>query len=478
MESSDVMRSMGVLTRAALTAWMTIRPNDDGGEDEDGVKVMCPVCVPELIIHFGIQSLGENMLTTRKSTKESQRYSHSDQPSSSSKSPNNEWQHRTGRISGIQYVSDDNEYGDSHFTRGDTEKMERYDEKIIHHERSTIQVIPDGTVTTIPHARHLPNEILACIIDHVAEQPNSHDYKYDGRWFKEQNELYTFTLVNKQFYSVANHLLWQKPVLKVGRRHMLRLLDCLAAAKQPMGQYIRRLVLKNTTCDDTQLLLLMTHISHLETLSIENVDFTDKFSPITSRSLERLPRHCPRLSTLQLINIQTSIDTSRAIVHYCHHLTELTMNCGYALMTSANIFQRNIKKMDSTMVLWPHLRKLRLEDAIDIDSPTFVYFIETHPHLQLIHLEDALLMDASLDAMTVFLPNLRQLFLGDASEISSGGVRRLIQKCQELVLVQLRQCQFVISDLLETHDDDGDDLYLNENDITKIRGAQKTGNVH
>ncbi|ORZ07333.1 hypothetical protein BCR42DRAFT_495918 [Absidia repens] len=418
------------------------------------------------------------MLRTRKSTKKSQRYDHSDQPSSSSKSQNKKWPHRTGRTIGIQCVFDDNEYGDSHFTRGDTKKIRRYAEEIVHHERSTIQVKPDGTVVITPHPRQLPNEILACIIDHVAEPLDPYDPVCHRPWFEEQNDLYTCTLVNKQFYSVANHLLWQEPKLKVGRRHMQRLLDCLAATEQPMGQSIRRLVLRNTTCDDYKLLLLMPHIPHLESLSIENVDFTDEVSPITSRCLEHLPPHCPRLTSIELNNIQMMSDTCHEIVQYCHHLTEITVYCGYELMTFANDFQRNIKKRDSTMVLWPHLKKLRLEDALDIDSATFIYFIETHPHLQLIHLGGALLTDASLDAMTVFLPNLRKLYLSDASELSSGGVRRFIQNCQELVRVELRQCEFVISDLLETHDDDGDHLYLNENDIAKIRGAQKTGNVH
>ncbi|ORZ07323.1 hypothetical protein BCR42DRAFT_495914 [Absidia repens] len=429
MESSDVMGSMGVVTRAALIAWMTIRPNDDGGEDGDGVKVMCPP-------------------------------------------------HRTGRTIGIQCVSDDNEYGDSHFTGGDTKKIRCYAEEIVHHERSTIQVKPDGTVSIIPHPRQLPNEILACIIDYVAEPAHPHGCKFNSRELAQQIDLYTCTLVNKQFNSVANRVLWQEPILDIGPVHMQQLLDCLAATEQPMGQYIRRLVLLDNTCDSSRLLRPVTHRSDLQGFFIGNEDFSNEVSPIASGSLEHLPRRCPRLFTPEPNYYQTLGDISCAIAHYCHHLTELYVACGYDIVTSANIFQRNIKKMDSTMVLWPHLKILRLSHAFDIDSTSFIYFIERHPHLELIYLVGAHLMDASLDAMTVFLPNLCKLFLDDASEISPGGMHRLIQHCQKLMLVEFGRCKFVASDHLEMHNDHWHRLILKENNITKIRDALGTGNVH
>ncbi|ORZ07328.1 hypothetical protein BCR42DRAFT_426069 [Absidia repens] len=420
------------------------------------------------------------MLRTRKSTEESQRYGHSDQPSSSSTSPNKEWPHRTGRTSDIQCVSDDKKYGNSHFTHGDTEKMERYDEEMIHHERSTIQVISDDTVTNLPHLRRLPNEILECIIDHAAGLLIPHNSVcHNGRWFgfEQQRALYTCTLVNKQFHSVANRVLWQEPTLYVSRTHMQQLLDCLGATEKPLGQYIRRLVLLDTSCADSQYLRPMGQISDLEAFLNGTEDFTTKVSPLTSSSnLEYLPRRCPRLFTPEPNNNQTLGDTGRAIAHYCHHLTELSVTCGYDIMTSANLFQRNnIKKM----VLWPHLEILRLDHAFDIDSTTFIDFIKSHPHLELIRLRDAHLTDASLDALTVFLPHLRQLLLDNASEFSSGALLRLIQHCQKLVLVELLKCKFMMTDLLETLDNDVHEVSLKENDIANIRRAQKTGkNVH
>lgn len=135
----------------------------------------------------------------------------------------------------------------------------------------------------------------------------------------------------------------------------------------------------------------------------------------------------------------------------------------------------------TTAPCWPDLKTFSLDSCNDIDNASFICFINAHSHLQFLSLENpTTLTDASLDAMAVSLHDLRECFLGGMNGISSGGVRRLIQKCQRLGLIRFQECdQIVASDVLETFVDNNDDyLYLNEHDIAKIRSAQGTGNVH
>ncbi|CAO3593755.1 unnamed protein product [Absidia cylindrospora] len=293
-----------------------------------------------------------------------------------------------------------------------------------------------------------------------------------------------------------------------------------------MGYYVRSLVLDSNICTDTQLLLLMTHIRHLETLSIQNMVFANDHSPITSTSL----RYCSQLVSLKLSHTILSDATIRAIGQHCRQLCELTVNSSLGLpdyLLSA-LVNCPLKRLDlcypgtdgmltekmvmdmtrfqaltylrislcepsslimtiannnntTTAPCWPDLKTFSLDSCNDIDDVSFICFIKSHPHLQFISLDNrTTLTDASLDAMAVSLHNLRKCFLGRMNGISSGGVRRLIQKCQRLVLIRFQECdQIVASDVLETLDDNNNNyLYLNEHDIARVRSAHGTGNVH
>ncbi|ORZ01983.1 hypothetical protein BCR42DRAFT_429734 [Absidia repens] len=421
-----------------------------------------------------------------------------------------------------QYESDDNEHGYSHFTRGDIKQIKRYAEEILQHERSTIQVKSDGTVIITPHPRQLPNEILARIIHHVDEATLPHYIITEGRQPDQQRDLHTCTLVNRQFYAIANPLLWQEPVFDVDTMHLQQWLDGLAATEQSLGNHVKKLQLDNATCTDIQLLLLMTHVRHLETLSIENLNFTNEFSPITSTGLQHLPRYCSQLTSLKLFNIHLSDATIRAIGQHCRRLCQLTVHANVGLSddllaalancplqqialsydaTEGMLTEKMVMDMTrfqdlthldltlfepsslimtiannkiTTGVPWPHLKYLSLDLCEDIDDATLICFIKAHPHLQEIRLKDAIaLTDASLAAMAVSLCDLRGCIFTRMNGISSRGARQWIQNCQRLERVQFRQCdQIKATDILETLDDDNSDyLRLDEHDIVKIRSA-------
>ncbi|ORZ07390.1 hypothetical protein BCR42DRAFT_426175 [Absidia repens] len=407
-----------------------------------------------------------------------------------------EWPRRTGKTSDIPCFSADDEYRYSHFTRGDAKKVKSYIKEILQHEQRTIEMKPDGTVIITPHLRQLPNEILAHIINHVLEVVPR--YAFDNRRFAQQQNLYACTLVNKQFHSIANPLLWQEPVMGFDpTRDLHRLLDCLAVTQQPLGCYVRRLKLKNNFCTDATLLLLMSHLRRLETLSIENTAMFTDCAPITSISLQHLPRYCSQLTSLNLVNIILSDATIRAIGQHCRRLDEFAVHSSVGLcddvfsalsncplkrldlsydytkgtltekmvmdmthfqdltdlclslfepssliMTLANNLQHN---NTTTTIPWRHLKTIKLDLCDDIDDATFICFVKAHPHLQAIRLKQATLTDASLDAIAMSLRDLRQLTLVRVHGISSYGVRRLIQSCQGLVLVQFLKCKKIVA---------------------------------
>ncbi|ORZ11600.1 hypothetical protein BCR42DRAFT_454088 [Absidia repens] len=476
-------------------------------------------------------------------TRDTQRYCHSEQQLSSS-SPSdppkqemgNDWYsyspESTGRTSDIQCVSDDIDQGHSQFTCIDTKQGKRYAAKILHNERSTIQGKPGSTVIITPHPpRQLPNDILARIISHVGVEPQRHPHLTNfGRQPSHRRDLYTCTLVNKQFYAIVNPLLWQDPALNLNLAHIARLLKCLTATERPLGQHIKRLLLRDGFCTDDQFLRLMTHMRHLETFELVHVDaaYTNNTTPISNTSLQQLPRYCSQLTSLSLFNIDLSEATVRAIGQHCRQLNEfllypsgdppnddwlsglsscplkrlcLSNSTGGWMLTEQMVMDMTgfqdltylrlslfglssrimtLANNTTTTIPWPHLETLDLDHCDETDDATFIRFISTHPQLRFISLEATALTDASLDALAMLRRDLREFVLIKVKGISSGGVRRLIQNCQGLVLAQFRECdQLVPSDVCETLDNNfGNALYLYENEIAKIRGLKETENVH
>ncbi|ORZ07449.1 hypothetical protein BCR42DRAFT_426269 [Absidia repens] len=328
--------------------------------------------------------------------------------------------------------------------------MKRYAEELLQHERSTIQVKPDGTVIITPHLHQLPNEILARIIHYVLEPEPGLD-EPDSRQMDQQLDLCTCTLVNKQFYAIAYPLLWREP--------LQRMMDYLATKEEPpMGHYVRTLDVDNITCTDTELL-------HLQD------DFLSALS------------NCP-LKKIRMCHIGESILTEKLVMDMTRFqdLTDLNLTIyepsGLIMTIANNLQQKNKTAVDPC---WLRLQVLNLECCDDIDDATFICFIKTHPDLQVLRLDNANLTNASLDAMAVSLHGcLRKVLFNKVHGISAGGVRRWIQNCQGLVFVKFRHChQIVKRDVLETCKvEPRGYLILKEHDILKIRHAQETGNVH
>ncbi|CAO3588586.1 unnamed protein product [Absidia cylindrospora] len=424
-------------------------------------------------------------------------------------------------MSALQSNSVDN--GDS--TDSHTQQMKRYAED---HEKSTIQVKPDGTGIITPSFRPLPNEILARIIDYVLELPNGQLFLRHIYQHTQQRDLYTWTLVNRQFYAIANPLLWQEQLLDgmVQPGHMQRLLDCLAVTQQhSLGHYIRTLSFNDTSCTNDEFLRLMPYIRHLTSLKIENMTFATNLHAITNQSLQHFPRHCPHLTSLTLINIYLSQATIHTIGQHCHQLVDFTLISADGLWfdtfcalsccplekltltydadqfrddeqrkTTGGILTENMV-MDMTRfqdlthlilkgfatcsliitqnnnnnnICWPCLNTLELGDGDTIDDTTWIHFMQLHPHLASIELSNAHLTDASLDAMAVYLGDLSSLVFNHVDGISSVGVRRLIRNCTQLVYAGFNAC----GNIVDTSGYHNLAWHLDRNAMDDIRRAQ------
>ncbi|ORZ05664.1 hypothetical protein BCR42DRAFT_178766 [Absidia repens] len=318
-------------------------------------------------------------------------------------------------------------------------------------ERSTIQIKLADNVMQRP----LPNEIVALIVHHV-DYPECEPRLNDDRQMAEQRELYTFTLVNKQFYAIANPLLWQEPVVGLDSTFLQRLLDCLTATtnQQPLGHHIKKLHLHNTTCTDHQLLLLMTHIPHLETLLIENKRYPDNndassvLTPLPSPplisnvSLQFLPRCCSQLTVLEIHSIHLLEPTARAIGQHCHHLRQLTLHlnavpwqplfsalthCPLALL-SITSYERATVTLTETMAMdmltnFPGLTSFKMNSfdpsglLMTLAHTTLTTFPSPWPHLKKLDLTRYVTLGENNLALIRFIkthPHLEYIRLGHA----------------------------------------------------------------
>ncbi|ORZ07199.1 hypothetical protein BCR42DRAFT_456172 [Absidia repens] len=170
---------------------------------------------------------------------------------------------------------------------------------------------------TTSHRPQLPTEIIVQVLQYVTQ---IHD-------------LYTCSLVNKQFFAISSPLLWKSP--KLNNKGILRhFIACLTMADQPqlqeslsIGRYIRTLDLDDWFWTDTEFLQLLPHVPYLEELKI--IYKRCRKRTITNASLQYLPRLCPRLTSLSITRRTLSHHTIFQLGHHCRQLKHLALYlCG------------------------------------------------------------------------------------------------------------------------------------------------------
>ncbi|CAO3601053.1 unnamed protein product [Absidia cylindrospora] len=320
----------------------------------------------------------------------------------------------------------------------------------------------------------LPTELVVQVLQYVTQY----------------QDLYSCSLVNKQFFAIANPLLWKSPKLNnkgILRYFLTRLPN--PHQNQPasfsIGQHIRILALDDWFWTDTEFLKLLPHVPLLEELKI--IYKRSRKRIITNASLQYLPGRCPHLTSLSITRRALSLHTISQLGHHCRQLKHLTLHfCGdlpphtlallkdcpleslllsfvnrndslnHRIVADLHLFDRltHLVLWNTSMdlvrslfpfalVSWPLLAKLLLRSCHHLTDATFIPFIQAHPHLEEIDLHDADFTDASLDVMADALPVLTRLNLAYNNQISGLGVRRFLlhSKCRpHLSLVTLQSC--------------------------------------
>ncbi|ORZ24000.1 hypothetical protein BCR42DRAFT_83667 [Absidia repens] len=335
----------------------------------------------------------------------------------------------------------------------------------------------------MPNLGHLPAEIQSLIVAHVPEQ----------------QDLSTCTLINKRFYTTTAPVFWR--TLKIdddATAH--KLIDCVVEAYQPVGQYIRRLQLRNFEWTDTMLLRLMPHVDLLEQFDLWDASrITDTgFLPLvqhghnltslrlrsctsTSALIQALPQHCHQLRRFDIstrrhdlpadtiaILLRASPLLERLIFGMTcfsqwtdntvldltrfSHLTHLEIATRYHPMMTSQQNQQPffslINNNNSSSNIWPDLIHLVIDGFSDMTDANVIAFMKSHRQLKHLHLCGGSLSDRSLEAMAgVLLPGRLKhvgvdVIVADAdaappSALSPGGVCRLVQTCPSLTSLTL-----------------------------------------
>ncbi|CAO3601077.1 unnamed protein product [Absidia cylindrospora] len=98
-----------------------------------------------------------------------------------------------------------------------------------------------------------------------------------------------------------------------------RFITCLQSTplRSGAGRFVRTLSLRMSPLTDDEFLLVMVHLTHLESLSLV------LSNDITESTLQHLPHHCPRLIDLQFTFMPVAQPAMDALGLHCHRLTRL-----------------------------------------------------------------------------------------------------------------------------------------------------------
>ncbi|CAO3601142.1 unnamed protein product [Absidia cylindrospora] len=362
---------------------------------------------------------------------------------------------------------------------------------------------------------HLPTEIVCLIIQNLFE-----NYPGDRKVYKKQ--LLRCALVNKQFNTAVNPILWHSALI-VSDAHTRQFLTSLKVSRHSSGRLVRYLYLLNPRYNRI-LLRLVQHLGNLAALHIPNA------RRITDKSIKQLATYCPHLTSLQLVEASITNTSIQTLAQHCPHLHTLSvvacprLTCNmlsllidYPSLTQLEIGTHPDTKenwMTSTATTamtdmtrlhhlttlsitgtplpftrfllsaihpdtgkapcWPHLVEFTTDDQDGgIDDDLLIAFLQSHPDLTRFCFGTGLATDALLDAIPTLLPKVKYLGFKDNTVITARSLRRLIQRCPLLIDVDIEDCDFYVRQFPEARGTDphygGWVDYLNQHVVDTIR---------
>ncbi|ORZ07464.1 hypothetical protein BCR42DRAFT_426305 [Absidia repens] len=368
--------------------------------------------------------------------------------------------------SSLESNSTDINYNNFQLDSADKNHLKCYARDIIDYAATEIEIKHNGVIMLTPHFRQFPSDLVTLVVSHCPEQ----------------QDLCALSLVSKQFYAIANPLLWCAPKIQDSVA-LDKFLYSVATFQSPMGFIIRKMDFSSPYWDDVRFYLLIPHLRHLEELNINDGIFN------VNSSFRHLPRHCPNLTSVELDCSGISSATYTELGQHCHHLCQLTLtfvpylssnslkfllNCPLQKLTFifeysydheecedmmrglrrftllTHLVMDNMNGLHGRLVIeqnsethppWPRLSLFHIDSGDNISDSDLIPFVDSHPHLTELRFRDAsMITDNSLFAIASALPYLTSLYLHRNPNISENGILKLIDKCRQLTSLTLDHC--------------------------------------
>ncbi|CAO3601134.1 unnamed protein product [Absidia cylindrospora] len=301
-----------------------------------------------------------------------------------------------------------------------------------------------------------------------------------------QEDLYALTLVNRQFNTVTNPLLWRTVDIP-NHRKLMKFVQGTLLSQHDLLQHVRSLAINCSSRLSSNVTLLL--LVSLLPSSLENLELSDEY--ITNESFSFIPRQCPQLKSLRLSYVSITHQSMVALGQHCHQLRKIWFNeckhlspnlfaalaaCplekiaiwgeplqaigddetarnvardlvdGFPLLKSLCLVQVDEElsghlfttiHQKGNYAVWPNLTRLRMECAWSVEEQHAIRFIKAHPHVEELEFATNNFSDAFLKTVANSLPHLTILDLSGGDDFTARGIRRVVRKCPLLVDMDL-----------------------------------------
>ncbi|CAO3601168.1 unnamed protein product [Absidia cylindrospora] len=292
----------------------------------------------------------------------------------------------------------------------------------------------------------------------------------------DEKDFHALTLLNRQFYTVANPLLWRSVVIE-NKTQFLKFLSGTVLSKGYLFEHIRCLIIHMPITDDILLMLIPLLSPVFEKLGLAEAKH------ITDESLKHLPSQCPQLTSLRIAHGAFTDVTMVSLGQHCHQLRQLSLydckplpsNLLTALaacpledidingcligsteddqderqfardlanvshLTSLCLFDMYVVVNHLLLVpsIWPHLTHCYLQGCRDLEDSDAIRFIKAHPQLTELEFSANNFSDDVLYTIADALPQLTYLDLSGGWDFTHHGARRIILNCPLLASFDL-----------------------------------------
>ncbi|CAO3588405.1 unnamed protein product [Absidia cylindrospora] len=325
--------------------------------------------------------------------------------------------------------------------------------------------------------RLLPMELLSLIVKYV-----------------DAGTLVTCTVVSSAFYEAVIRQLYRHIHLTCHSKG-IGFLESLVSS--PVGQHLRSVSLGGFLWTDKTLLLLMEKAPSLDAITIDDGRW------VTDASMQQVSSFWPHLKSLYLSKSPITQLSFHVLGQQCHQLIHLTLDrCPFlqahtflvhfagsqlqylALAIAINevddgpLDHKEAWLMDDDATIdltglhaltklhihgppfgifhlavipgdccWPRLTSIYMDECFDILDDDLIPLLRLVPGLTHLTLKDGEFSDAVLDAIATYNPNLVELDISYNDQFTAQGIRGLVRRCHQLVLVTLSYCHIILDEI-------------------------------